>query len=215
MCHGEALPDSFFAGLEREVIEAMPIRSIGRGNRIDVDVLLLWLSPGTAARVMQDTRSWIEMREAKVGLIGCAPNGDIEDTIVAFEAGVDDFVAGRCSVRELASRIHALRQRLYQSPTPSNRATRGLRLDAVSHEVQRGDRTIRLSTTEAAVLKVLISAGGRTLSRESILDLAWGEQHFEIGERAVDNVILRLRRKLGQPQLIDTVRGVGFRLASE
>jgi DNA-binding response OmpR family regulator len=183
-------------------------------RELDFHILLLWLSPGASASVFRDMTSWIESQNLIVGLIGCAPNGDIEDTILAFEAGADDFVAGRCGVRELACRIHSLRHRLTRSPAPPKHSCHDLRLDSLSHEVTRGDRTTRLSATEVSVLKVLLDAGGRTLTRGQILDLAWGDHEFDISERAVDNVILRLRRKLSDPPLIETVRGVGFRLAT-
>jgi DNA-binding response OmpR family regulator len=70
-----------------------------------------------------------------------------------------------------------------------------------------------LTSVELAVLRELMKARGRPLSRAALLDLAWGEGELEVSERAVDNVILRLRRKLPRPDLIETVRGVGFRLA--
>jgi DNA-binding response OmpR family regulator len=53
------------------------------------------------------------------------------------------------------------------------------------------------------------------MSRSELLDHAWGSANFDISERAVDNVVLRLRRKLGKPDLIQTVRGVGFRIAAD
>ena len=212
MCHGEHLPSSFFDALKGEVIEATQLHSKPVGRIPDLDIVLLWLSPRAPVNLVRSFRSWIEEVNLKVGLIGCSPNGDIEDTTAAFEAGVDDFVAGRCCISELASRIHSLSKRL-KHPSPRAKTVQGMKLDALSHEVECGDRTIRLTAKEVAVLKVLIDAKGGVLSRSAILDLAWGEHLFEIGERAVDNVILRLRRKLAEPQVIETVRGVGFRLS--
>jgi DNA-binding response OmpR family regulator len=58
----------------------------------------------------------------------------------------------------------------------------------------------------------LLRARGSVLTRAELLDQAWGGASFEVSERAVDNVVLRLRRKLGRPELVQTVRGVGFRL---
>ena len=63
-------------------------------------------------------------------------------------------------------------------------------------------------------MRALIAARGRALSRVEILDAAWGDDGLEIGERAVDNVVMRLRRKLGEKSII-TVRDVGFRLANQ
>ncbi len=214
LCHGEQLPPSLLEGLQREVIEAFPIDTITLERSLNMHVLLLWLSPRTPNRVLQATCAWVANQEERVGLVGCAPNGDIHDTVAAFDAGVDDFVAGRCSVRELASRIRTLRGRLRKPAPTTGMSYAGVALDAVAHEAYRNNETISLSSTEVEVLRVLLSAEGRTLSRTAILDLAWGEHQFDIGERAVDNVILRLRRKLGSPGLIETVRGVGFRLAS-
>jgi len=64
------------------------------------------------------------------------------------------------------------------------------------------------------VMRELMKARGRPLSRAELLDAAWGEGELDVSERAVDNVILRLRRKLPNPDAIETVRGVGFRLGS-
>jgi len=75
-------------------------------------------------------------------------------------------------------------------------------------------KTITLTSIELAVVRELMKARGRPLSRGELLDAAWGEGELEISERAVDNVILRLRRKLPRPDVIETVRSVGFRLAS-
>jgi DNA-binding response OmpR family regulator len=75
-------------------------------------------------------------------------------------------------------------------------------------------RTISLTTIELAVMRELIKAAGRPLSRAQLLDVAWGAGELEISERAVDNVILRLRRKLPRPELLQTVRSIGFRLTA-
>ncbi|MBC7976530.1 MAG: winged helix-turn-helix transcriptional regulator [Myxococcales bacterium] len=64
------------------------------------------------------------------------------------------------------------------------------------------------------MLRELIKARGKPLSRIELLDRAWGEEDLEVSERAVDNVILRLRRKLPDPDVLETVRSVGFRLTS-
>jgi DNA-binding response OmpR family regulator len=63
-------------------------------------------------------------------------------------------------------------------------------------------------------MTVLVEACGQSRSRADILTRAWGADALEVGERAVDNVVMRLRRKLPEPDLIVTVRGVGFRLDS-
>jgi DNA-binding response OmpR family regulator len=64
------------------------------------------------------------------------------------------------------------------------------------------------------VVRALIDARGKPLSRPELLDAAWGDGDLDVSERAVDNVILRLRRKLPRPDVIETVRSIGFRVAS-
>ena len=73
--------------------------------------------------------------------------------------------------------------------------------------------TSNLTSIELAVMRELIKARGRPLSRVELLDVAWGDADLGTTERAVDNVILRLRRKLPRPDALETVRGVGFRLS--
>ena len=88
-----------------------------------------------------------------------------------------------------------------------------LTLDLYRRSLWVQGKTIALTSIELAVLRELMLARGRPLSRTDLLDAAWGDGDLEVSERAVDNVILRLRRKLPRPELIETVRSVGFRLA--
>jgi DNA-binding response OmpR family regulator len=76
-----------------------------------------------------------------------------------------------------------------------------------------GARRLTLTRTEILVMQALVGARDHAITRAEILDAAWGDESFEIGERAVDNVIMRIRRKLGPDDVIVTVRGIGFRLA--
>ena len=77
-----------------------------------------------------------------------------------------------------------------------------------------GSLTIAANEAELAVMRELIKAAGKPLSRAALLDAAWGAGELEISERAVDNVILRLRRKLPRPEALETVRSIGFRLTT-
>ena len=86
-------------------------------------------------------------------------------------------------------------------------------LDLDNHALWTEGMVIALSPIELAVMRALVAAAGRPLSRIELLDVAWGEGELDTSERAVDNVILRLRRKLPRPETLETVRGVGFRLA--
>ena len=119
------------------------------------------------------------------------------------------------SPREIAARVRAVHRRVHWKGVANGRLRFGeLTLDLYGRALWFRGKTISLTSIELAVLRELIKARGRPLSRIELLDRAWGEEDLEVSERAVDNVILRLRRKLPEPDVIETVRSVGFRLAS-
>jgi DNA-binding response OmpR family regulator len=177
-------------------------------------VYLVWMPPGVAHDQFESIVAWSAVAEPRPGLIACIPGGAPEDAETALAAGFDDVVVGPLSPRELAGRLRAVHRRVHwKGTTRPGRIRHGeMTLDLDSHELWVHGETIQLTTTELAVLRALIRARGRTLSRGDILDTAWSDDELEVSERAVDNVILRLRRKLPRPELIQTVRGVGFRI---
>ena len=118
------------------------------------------------------------------------------------------------STRELAARVRAVHRRCTGRASPTAGCGWRATLDLYGRALWFRGKTISLTSIELAVLRELIKARGRPLSRIELLDRAWGEEDLEVSERAVDNVILRLRRKLPEPDVIETVRSVGFRLAS-
>jgi DNA-binding response OmpR family regulator len=139
----------------------------------------------------------------------------VADSERALAAGFDDFVAGRLSVRELAGRLRALLRRLAPRPAVAGRLGVGkLTLDAAGHDLWVGERRIRLTRLESLTLAALMRAPGHTLSRAELLDRVWGDGAADTSPRAVDNVMQRLRRKVGGGDAIVTVRGLGFRLAA-
>lgn len=179
-----------------------------------VSVVVAWVAPEASPSVLVAIRRWVESSKPPIGLIGCARYGDTRLREEALAAGFDDFVTGEVSVRELAARIRVLARRIASPSRTSNIGPRFGRIvfDGGRYQVWIADRRVHLTRTQLAVMRALIVAKGRTLTRRQILEAAWTED-LEVGERAVDNVILRLRRKLGEPGAIVTVRGVGFRLA--
>lgn len=180
-------------------------------------VYLVWIPPGIAPDQLESIALWAAQAEPRPGLIACAPRGETDDAETALAAGFDDVVVGPVSTRELAGRLRAVHRRVHWKglARPGRLRHGEMTLDLDSHELWVQGETIQLTSTEVAVLRALIRARGRTLSRSDILDTAWTDEDLEVSERAVDNVILRLRRKLPRPDLIQTVRGVGFRIAGE
>ena len=160
--------------------------------------------------------TWAEAGDPRPGLIGVVDDGGGAEREALLVAGFDDVVAGPVSAREISARVRAVHRRVHRRGPASSRLRYGaFTLDLDTHALWIDDAAIVLTSAELAVVRELIKARGRPRSRAALLDAAWGDADLEVSERAVDNVILRLRRKLPSPDLIETVRSVGFRLAPE
>jgi DNA-binding response OmpR family regulator len=158
---------------------------------------------------------WASHSELRPGLIGVVEHGGATDAEALLAAGFDDAAVAPVSTRELAARVRAVHRRVHWKGAAHGRLRFGeLTLDVYGRALWFRGKTIALTSIELAVLRELIKARGRPLSRLELLDRAWGEEDLEVSERAVDNVILRLRRKLPEPDVIETVRSVGFRLGT-
>ncbi len=158
--------------------------------------------------------TWAGRTARRAGLIGVIEDGSGDEREALLAAGFDDVVTGRVSTRELAVRIRAVHRRLHWGTARDGRMRfAAFTLDLENHVLWTEGVTVALTPVELAVMRELIKARGKPLSRVELLDAAWGAGELDVSERAVDNVILRLRRKLPEPELIETVRSVGFRLA--
>ena len=139
------------------------------------------------------------------------------DRILAFEAGIDDFLAKPFFGRELASRVGAvLRRAAPQSgtPDPASLPSQGLvRLHAAASTVMVGDRRLDLTPREYQLLSALIRHVGRVLTRKQLILRVWGSES-EHTDRVVDAHIKSIRRKLAEAKgCVETVRGVGYRFS--
>lgn len=136
------------------------------------------------------------------------------DKIIGFQMGADDYVTKPFSIRELIARIHALLRR--SSPAQIEKISIGdLHIFINRHKVTCGEKDISLTPTEYKLLEALVMAKGRVLSRSDLMDMVWGLDYY--GEtRTVDVHIKRLRDKLEDcANLIETVKGTGYRLMME
>jgi len=138
---------------------------------------------------------------------------DEMDRVIAFEVGVDDFVAAPFSVREVLLRVRVLlRPRPVAKTTPVLRVG-ALSLDARSHRVWVDKDEITLSVREFRLLEALMTRRDRVLPRQALLEIVWGGA--DVGARSVDAYVTRLRRKLGAARdYVETVSSVGYRLKS-
>jgi DNA-binding response OmpR family regulator len=180
-----------------------------------VPVYVIVIDPASSRTLADKLVAWAADSALRPGLIGLIEDGSARDCEAVLAAGFDDVAVTPVSTRELAARVRAVHRRVHWKGVANGRLRFGeLTLDLYGRALWFRGRTISLTSIELAVLRELIKARGRPLSRIELLDQAWGEEDLEVSERAVDNVILRLRRKLPEPDVIETVRSVGFRLAS-
>ncbi|MEU5643274.1 response regulator transcription factor [Streptomyces milbemycinicus] len=136
---------------------------------------------------------------------------DVADRVAGLTLGADDYLTKPFAFAELAARVQALGRRSRPAAPPVLRRA-GITLDPARREVFRDGRYIPLSKKEFAVLTELLRADGSAVSAEQLLEKAWDE-HADPFTGAVRLAVLKLRRKLGEPLIIETVTGVGYRIA--
>lgn len=137
----------------------------------------------------------------------------LDDKVSGFELGADDYLTKPFELRELVLRLRALDRRR-ADPRPPIRELAGLRLDPFRREVYRDGRYVALTRKQFAVLEVLVAAEGGVVSAEELLERAWDE-NADPFTNAVRITVSGLRKRLGEPWLIATVPGVGYRIDTE
>ena len=136
----------------------------------------------------------------------------LDDKVSGFELGADDYLTKPFELRELVLRLRALDRR--RAPgRPPVREIAGLRLDPFRREVYRDGRYVALTRKQFAVLEVLVAAEGGVVSAEELLARAWDE-NADPFTNAVRITVSGLRKRLGEPWLIGTVAGAGYRIES-
>lgn len=137
--------------------------------------------------------------------------GTETDRVIGLSVGADDYMTKPCSPRELVARIRAM-QRRPRAPTAAPvRRFGALQIDPGTREVTIAGAAIALSRTEYDLLDALSARQRETLSRRQLLELVWGESWFG-DDHVIDVHISNLRRKLGDPRYVVTVRGYGYRI---
>ena len=134
----------------------------------------------------------------------------LDDKATGFETGADDYLTKPFDLRELVLRLRALDRRRAHNRPPV-RELAGLRLDPFRREVYRDGRYIALTRKQFAVLEVLVDAEGGVVSAEDLLARAWDE-NADPYTNAPRITVSGLRKRLGEPWLIATVAGVGYRI---
>jgi len=136
--------------------------------------------------------------------------GSIQDRVTGLDLGADDYLPKPFALEELIARIRALGRRAV-TPIPPMLVVGDVTLDPARRAAERGGRDLGLTKKEFGLLEVLLAAEGRVVSAEELLEKVWDE-NTDPFTNVVRVTIMTLRRKLGEPAIIDTVQGVGYRI---
>lgn len=149
-----------------------------------------------------------ECPETRIIMLTAA--GELEDVVGGLSLGADDYLAKPFRFAELVARIRALARRAAPARPPV--LSHGdIELDPARRSLTRAGEPIELARKELAVLETLMEAAGATVSAEELLERVWDE-HTDPFTNVVRMTIMTLRRKLGEPPVIETVIGVGYRM---
>jgi phosphate regulon transcriptional regulator PhoB len=151
---------------------------------------------------------------ASLPIVMLTAKGDEIDRVLGLEIGADDYVVKPFSPKELLARVRAVLRRSLPAPGASPTTLGALTIDPGTHTVSVGDEVLALTPKEFDLLRALVEARGRVLSREFLLDRVWGySRASEIESRTVDVHVRRLRVKLGpEGRRVLTVKSVGYRM---
>jgi len=185
-------------------------------KRTPPDVVLLdWMMPGVSGWDLA-RRLRVEQATHEIPIIMLTAKTDEESILAGFDAGADDYVTKPFSARELLARIDAVLRRTHtRGDAKTGRISVGkITLDPSEHRLLIDGREIEVSPTDFKLLYFFMRRPNKVFSRTQILDGVWGNNTY-VEERTVDVQIRRLRKALGRchhDQVIETVRGIGYRL---
>ena len=208
----DVLADAIARGLRREAM-AVDVSHDGASaleriavNRYDVVVLDRDLPVVHGDEVCR--RLAVEHLAPRILMLTASAH--VDDRVEGLTLGADDYLAKPFAFTELVARIRALARRAATAQPPVIERG-GLSLDPARRVASRDGRFLRLTNKELAVLEVLLSADGAVVSAEELLERAWDE-HADPFTNAVRVMMVKLRRKLGNPPVIETVPGAGYRI---
>ena len=152
----------------------------------------------------------LERTSARILMLTAA--GSVAEKVDGFALGADDYLPKPFAFAELLARVEALARRTSPGVPPQLRVGE-VDIDTARRTVTRAGRRVPLTLKEYGVLTELARAGGAVVSAEDLLERVWDE-HADAFSNAVRVTMVGLRRKLGEPQVIETLRGAGYRLCS-
>jgi DNA-binding response OmpR family regulator len=207
----DAIAEPLTHGLQREGYSVTRVASGQEAlEQADVDLVLLDLG-------LPDLDGYEVCRriraQASTPIIVITARGDEVDRVVGLELGADDYVVKPFGYRELVARIRAVSRRSIPEAVAVQHVG-PIAIDRRTRKVWSADEEVALAPKEFDLLALLAEDAGAVVTRQQILEQVW-DPHWYGPTKTLDVHIASLRKKLGQPQLIETARGVGFRLAVE
>jgi DNA-binding response OmpR family regulator len=206
----DAIAEPLVRGLQREGFDVLRVAD-GAGaleaSAPDLVLLDLGLPDIDGYEVCRRLRA-----HSEVPIIVITARGDEVDRVIGLELGADDYIVKPFGFRELVARIRAVTRRAGPTAATSPVVTWGpLEVDTRSRRAMVDGVEVTLTRKEFDLLALLASDPGATRTREEILETVW-DAHWYGPTKTLDVHVASLRKKLGDPNLIETVRGVGFRL---
>jgi DNA-binding response OmpR family regulator len=205
-------------GLEQQRFAVDLAATLGRAAELlavttyDVVCLDLGLPDGDGLELCRALRMSGGSLHPPNGLLILTARDAVTDRVDGLDSGADDYLVKPFELVELVARVRAVGRR---RPGRSPKLTVGdLTVDEVRHEVCRGERPLDLTAKEFMVLRYLAVHAGEAVSAERLLEHCW-DVHADDLTTSVRVILSRVRRKLGEPQLVHTIAGVGYRLAVE
>ncbi|PIX20496.1 MAG: DNA-binding response regulator, partial [Deltaproteobacteria bacterium CG_4_8_14_3_um_filter_51_11] len=193
----------------KEGEEALDFVRKEKPSAVLLDLMLPGMDGLTVARLIKG-----DQMTRNIPIIMLTARGEEPDIVIGLEIGADDYVTKPFSPRVLLARVKAvLRRRSSEEPeTLKPISVHNIVIDPGRHQVTVDDKIMQLTFTEFAILQFLAKRPGWVFTRSQIVDAVKGDDYF-VTDRAVDVQIVGLRKKLGEAgSLIETVRGVGYRL---
>jgi len=208
----DAIAEPLARGLRREGYDVNRVASGQEAlEQIDTDLVLLDLG-------LPDIDGYEVCRRIRAHgttpIIVITARGDEVDRVIGLELGADDYVVKPFGYRELVARIRAVSRRITTTEPAAVQQVGPITIDRRTRKVLRGDDEVALAPKEFDLLALLAEDAGAVVTRQQILEQVW-DPHFYGPTKTLDVHVATLRKKLGLPHLIETVRGVGFRVAAE
>jgi len=207
----DAIAAPLATGLEREGYEVTRVRTGAdavAATRVDLYLLDLGLPDIDGRDVCREIRG-----RSTVPIIVITARGDEVDRVVGLELGADDYLVKPFGFRELVARMRAVARRSAPAADPIDAviAVDGVRIDPRTRQVLVDGAEVTLTRKEYDLLLVLAEDPGAVVTRAQILEQVW-DPHWYGPSKTLDVHVASLRKKLGDPEVIETIRGVGYRL---